>query len=628
MALVTTQSKPFMQLVDLQQKSLNTLNDIKDSVGKTADSKTSSIQVEQLATLKRMLDVEKSLLAINKKTSDKQLKDMSELSKSMKGWKTWGDRIKDMTRSIGDNLNPTALSKKLFGAFNIGGVFNKKIAALDYTQQRKAVGDTGKDVGKRGKQYADSLYRGLRAQDQLDKMRASGASDDDIKSTKKGRSVLRAVSKSERELGTLSSGRALDSKSPQDAANKMGGNTAGRSTALGKTPSDKGLVAQSTTDVLAEKQTSSEQQLESLRQSQLQTDLLTQIAVNTSALRGSGGSSAGGAEDKGAQKGSGMLGGIGKGIKGIGSAVSGVGKGLAAVGLGIGMFFTGVMKGIADGIAAFGTGKVLKGVAVLGTLTGVMWGFTEVIQKWAKIDWDTITKAGVAIGGLMILGQVAGKAVGGLLQGALGLGALGAAVWVIGKGMNEMGEGLKNFVDGLERLSNIKAQGLFDVAGGMTALSGAFLAFGAGQAAEGLGNLVSRFLTIGTDSPVERLIKIGEVGPGVKQAAEGLQTLSGAMKSFGSVDASSMKGVKEFPWEQATKFAAAGGAMSVAGTKVYNASKGNADGQAQVNAQGKPQASTNVSTAVQNNTTNNQVIKLPSRNTESSYSAYSRSRYV
>ena len=626
MALVTTQSKPFIQLVDLQQKSLNTLNDIKDSVSKTADSKVSRIQSDQLDQLKKLLDVQRDSLSLNKKAADK--KDMGEISKSMKNWKTWGDKIKDMTRAASDAINPTNISKKLFGAFNVGGIFNKKIAALDYMKTRQAVGDTGKDLGKRSKQFADSTFRGLRAQDQLDKMRAAGASDDDIKSTKKGRAALRAVSKSERELGQLAQGQALDSKSAQDAANKMGGNTAGRSAPLPKTPSDKGNIPQSTTDVLADQQSAHETQVETLRQNKLQTDLLSQIAVNTSALR-PGGSSAGGKEDSG--KSAGMMDGVGKSIKGIGSAMKGIGSGAAAIGLGIGKFFTGIMQGIADGIATFGDGKVLKGVASMGLITAVMWGLSEVVNKWADIDWDTITKAGLSLMGLVAIGFVAGKAFGGLMLGALALGSLGAAVWVIGAAMDKMGDGLQNFVDGLDRLSQINAQALWDVAGGLGALSLAFASFGAGQAAAGLGSFVGNLLTkvSGGKSPVDQIVDIGNAGPGVQQAATGIQSLADAMKAFSGLDKDSLKPLKQFPWDEATKFVAAGGSMSANGAKVEAKSKANADGQAQVNATAaKGGGTNNVSTAVQNNTTNNQVIKLPSRNTESSYSAYSRTRYA
>lgn len=629
MALVTTQSKPFIQLVDLQQKSLATLNDIKDSVGKTADAKVNTVQVAQLDQLKKLLDVQRDSYTLARRSSDIALTSFAELIKSTRQVKSFGERIKDMGRQVSDAMNPTALSKKLFGAFNVGGVFNKKLSALDYMEKRKAVGDKGPDLKERAKAYASNMAAGQQAQGQIDRMKRKGASDSDIASGQKGINALSKVKAAAHNVAALNQGIMPGGRSGQDASNPMGGNNAIKSTPLVQLPSDKGQVAQSTTDILAEQQVNRENQLEQTKQLQFQTDLLSQIAANTALMAGRRGSAAGGAEDTGtaASGGSDKTGGGGKlggALKGIGSGIGSIGKGVGAA---IGGVFSGVMQGIADGIAAFGQGKVLKGVAVLGLMTGVMWGFTEVVKKWEDINWETITNAGIALMGLVGIGFVAGKAFEGLLLGAAGLAALGGAVWVIGKGMETMGDGIKNFVDGLERLTSLKAQGLFDVAAGLTALGAAFAAFGAGQIAAGVGNLVTRFLSIGSDSPVEQLLKIGNAGEGVQKAATGLDLLGKTVHKFANLDPNSMKPLREFPWEQATKFVAAGGAMSLQGAKVYDASKGNADGQAAVNAQSNKPASTNVSTAVQNNTTNNSVVKLPARNTESSYSSYARSRF-
>lgn len=624
MALVTTQSKPFIQLVDLQQKSLNTLNSIKESVGRTADSKTQTIQLEQLLQLKRLLDVQKDTLALNKKAADK--KDMGEISKSMKSWKTWGDKIKDMTRVAADAINPTSISKKLFGAFNVGGMFNKKIAALDYVQTRKAAGDTGKDLGARSKQYANSMFRGLRAQNDIDYMKSRGASDEDVASTKKGRAALRTVSKTEREMAILSTGQALGSKSAQDASNKMGGNTAGKSAPLPKTPSDKGNIPQSTTDILADQQSAKETQLEGTRQLTLQTALLQQIASNTSSMFKGGSSSAGGAEDSGKSgRGDGLMSGIGKGIKGVGGAVA---RGTRAIGAAIGGFFTGVMQGIADGIATLGTGKVVKGTAVMGLLAGVVWGFAKALKTWEDVNWDKIKDGMVISGGIIAVVMGLGKALGPALKGALAIGAVGAGLWVLGKAFQAIGEAFTAFTSNIERLSKIGEDGLVGTAKGIAAVAASIAAFGAGTAAGGLMTLVGNLLTIGQDSPLEQLEKLANMGDRLTQAASGIDNISKAMKGFAGIDKKSLDAINDFPWLRATAFVAAGGAMSVNGAKVYNQSKGNADEKAAVDAQNsKPAHSTNVSTAVQNNSTTNQVIKLPSRNTESSYSSYSRSRY-
>jgi hypothetical protein len=192
--------------------------------------------------------------------------------------------------------------------------------------------------------------------------------------------------------------------------------------------------------------------------------------------------------------------------------------------------------------------------------------------------------------------------------------------------MQAVGQGFKDMTDGIERLANLDGNNLLTVAAGIGALGLAMAAFGAGQAAAGLGNLVSRFLTIGTDSPIEQLIKIGASGEGVEKAGIGMEKLSAGMAAFNKVDAKSLDSLNKFPWEKATKFAAAGGSLSVDGGKVSAASKGNADEAA--TADGGKGGSTNVVNAPVNNVSKNtQVIKPQIRNQESSQASYNRHRY-
>lgn len=621
MALVTTQSKPFLQLVDLQQKSLDALNKIKDSISQSAEQRAADSQTLQLEQIRKLVLIQQESLKLTRKSTADQSKQIGELAKQMKNWKTVGDKLSDIKRGLTEAADPTNIKRKLLSAMNVGGMFDKKIQDVDYTKRQRALGSTRspKELKQDAKDFRAAGRSALKAEEEINRLRKMGMSDKDIKQTEKGAVLFKQRADSLAQYNKLNVG--LGTQKTISGAMPTPPKV--------QTKAEKGKTAQSTTDVLAEAQKSKENQLESIRIFNQQTDYLKQIAENTSFLNPRGSSSAGGSEDAGKSGGGSALGNFGKAVKGIGSSVAGLGRGIGA-GIGglIGGVILGIMKGIADGIAAFGSGKVLKGVAVMGLLTGVMWGLTEVIKKWEDIDWDTITKAGVALLGLVGIGFVAGKAFGGLMLGSLALAALGASVWVIGEAMNSMGDGLKNFVDGLERLSNLEASKLWDVAGGLTALGASFAAFGIGQAAAGLGNLVSRFLTIGTDSPVEQLIKIGQNGDGVMKAAEGLDKVSEAMTKFSKVDPKSMEAINDFPWLKATAFVAAGGAMSVAGAKVYNASKGNADEQAKVEAKPATQAPTTVSTAVQNNSTTNQIVKARARNEESSYAKYLSARYI
>jgi hypothetical protein len=168
---------------------------------------------------------------------------------------------------------------------------------------------------------------------------------------------------------------------------------------------------------------------------------------------------------------------------------------------------------------------------------------------------------------------------------------------------------------GLTKLSKLDGGALMSIAGGITAIGASLAAFGAGTVAAGLGTLIGNLLTIGQDSPIDQLQKLSDMGDTLNTAAKGIDSIGQAMVGFSKIDKDSIKAINDFPWLRATAFVAAGGSMSVQGASVSQASKSNADNQAQVN------------TAIQNNTTNNQTVKMPARNIESSQAKYLSSRY-
>jgi hypothetical protein len=232
-----------------------------------------------------------------------------------------------------------------------------------------------------------------------------------------------------------------------------------------------------------------------------------------------------------------------------------------------------------------------------------------------------------AIAGFGAIGALLGVVAAPLALGAAALGLLGGALWVVGKAMAAIGDGFEAMTSGLERLAGLDGSNLLSVAAGVGALGLAMAAFGAGQAVAGLGQLVGNLLTIGSDSPVDQLIKIGEKGQGVKDAAEGMEKLGTAMGAFSKIDKKSMDAINDFPWLKATAFVAAGGSMSVDGATVTNASKQNADADAQKGgSSGGNTAVVNAPVTTNNNTS--QIIKSPIRNQESSQSRYLLARYA
>ena len=616
---VKTANGALGQITAVLDQQSQALQQIQQGSQLQADSNQSDAKVLMSIKIQQaQLELQKDQAAFLKKISESQNKQIEALQKSNKDWKTVGDKFKDMKRNLQDALDPNTIKKAMLGPFSMFKGARDKMDRLDFVKQMRAQGDTrdSKELNKVAKQRQKDERVALRAQSDIDRLKKMGVSEEDIK---KNRPELFKT-----RNDALASAKAAGEVNPDKK--KF---TSAKSAELPKTPSDKGQVAQSTTDLLAEQQVKRENDAEMLRLTAGQMDYLAQIAANTALMAGVQGSSAGGGEDAKArakpQSGMSKLAmGISDTMGSIGNGVSAIGKG---IGDGIGAIFKGILGGLSDGIKMFASAKTVAGIAVMGLLTAVVWGMSKALENFANLDWETLGKAGVTIAALIGAGALAGTFAPLLGVGALALTALGGAVWVIGAAMEQMGEGLDRFTAGLERLAAIDGDNLQNVALGVGALGAAIAAFGAGQAVGGLGTLVGNLLTAGQDSPVEQLIKIGTVGAGVKDAADGLASMSGAMKEFSKVDSGAMKAVKEFPWEQATKFAAAGGAMSVGGASVYNASKGNADEQAKVDGK-KGGAIVNAPTSNVSNSTQTNVVKPPVRNTESSYNQYLSRRFA
>lgn len=279
---------------------------------------------------------------------------------------------------------------------------------------------------------------------------------------------------------------------------------------------------------------------------------------------------------------------------------------------------------------------VKTGIFVMLGLAAAVFLIAKSMTTFAELDWTSIGKGMATIAGIGLLGAAAGFAAPLLLAGAAALGALGLAVMAIGEGLSQVGQGILDFVGGLERLSAIDGSNLLSVAGGIAAISGALLLFaGAGMVAA-LGNLVTNFLSLGQDSPVEQLQKIGKAGAGIEKAAIGMERLANALKSFAGVDVKNL----DFAVNAADKLAKAGIKLVVAGpsspvvttspttaNKVYNTSVEAASAATAANS-GKSTTSVVSAPTTINKQTKNIMVKQSIRNPEGSLNSYLKSKYT
>ena len=381
-----------------------------------------------------------------------------------------------------------------------------------------------------------------------------------------------------------------------------------------------------------------EQALEAQKQAQKQEDLFIKIEQNTRG--GSPDQKAKPAE--GGKDGGGIMAGLMGG--GAGKALDGMKKfgiGLIAISAALWVaakafkeFGEVEWDSIGKGMVALGglvlaaigldkvKGSIIKGAAVLGVLALAMYGMSEALGGFADLEWETIGKGMLAVAGIAVIAAVMGSAIVPITLGAAAIGLLGGALWIVGEAMQAVGKGFSEMTDGLTKLGQLDGNNLLMVGAGLAAIGAGMAVFGAGTAAAGIGNLVGGFLNLVTPgkSPVEQIMMMGERGQDIKAAGDGVMALATGLGKFSSIDTKTIKAISELPID---KIAAMGAAMRPANA-VDGGSRANADNAA--TAGGKSSNTSVVNAPVMTNNKTTQIIKPQIRNQESSVSSWLRNR--
>lgn len=234
--------------------------------------------------------------------------------------------------------------------------------------------------------------------------------------------------------------------------------------------------------------------------------------------------------------------------------------------------WNGVAKGLVavGGLAVLGktlgenTGAMLKGALGLVALGGALWVIGESLESFMEISWEDLAKTGVAITGLAGAAALVGTFAPAILTGAAALGAIGAALWVVGKGIQVTAEGMTGLVDNIVRLGDIDGNNLISVGKGLAAVAAGLVAFSAGSAVAGLTNLVSGFLNLITPgkSPIEQLIDLAKVGPELEKAGIGIKSLSEGLKELSGIDKETIAAIANLPADKIAALGVAVGKMN------------------------------------------------------------------
>ena len=654
---VHVSSSDFKSLLDVQKVALENVSSMKQMMEKMQVLKTEGssdsvkVELETLKVKKELITTYKDELKTAKEISrirDDEAEAIAGIAKGMKTFKTMGERFDDFGKKLKDSLSPAGMKMGLMKKLNVGGILDKSIEKEKFIKTQQKLGSTNEDgTAKTRAQLAEDFKGAQSAKKKLDKTDAAikdfkesagGLSDSEFSKTVQGKKLLAEKSQGAEEYAKFDVRSKLvrqdDEKAPMTALKAS--DVKAPMTAL--KASDASDVKGTPTSNFANAGAQEEAQLEQNKEISNQSELLQAIADNTGG-RKQDTTKAKPAE--GGKEGGGLLAGLMSG--GAGKALDGMKKfGIGLLAIGAALFVAAKAfqefgevewESIGKGMVALGglvlaalaldkvKGNIIAGAAALGVLALATWAIGEALGTFAELDWETIGKGMLAVAGLGVIGAVAGLAAPLIAAGGAALLVMGAALFVIGEAMQAVGKGFAEMADGLEKIGKLDGSNLILVGAGLASIGAGMAALGVGQAVAGVSNLVTGFLSAvtGQKTPVEQIMMLGEKGDLINQAGTGMVNIARGLGMFSSVDPEKIKAIAALPIE---KIAAMGASLRPAGA-VEGGSRANADANAAASGGGGNKTSV-VNAPVNNMSKTTNVIKPSIRNQESSNAAYGR----
>lgn len=346
MAVITASPSNFMKLLELQQKSLDHVETIRNFIEVGRNDK---LDEKQLKMLEKISKTEDEMIVVAKDTREIQrsqvesAKKMAEqaaaiasVAESVETFRSMGDRFKDSMERITKPFSTmSSFRESLLKKVNFGGVANKAIAKEQFIQEQRKLGSTKSDKELR----EDFEVRNVAAKDikkneaEIEKFRKqTGLSEAQLGKTQYGR-------------GLLAKREQLTAKfAPTDLKTKFAGDGGDSESAI-----EQAKMAEENLEVQKDQQKSLER---------IESYLKPADAKPTA--------------DK-SSEGGGFLGGLAKGLKVLGPVLSKFG---GQVGKGIMLFF----EGLGKGLAALASPVTLLG---LGAFTLAMMGVGKALEMAA-----------------------------------------------------------------------------------------------------------------------------------------------------------------------------------------------------------------------------------------------------
>lgn len=186
------------------------------------------------------------------------------------------------------------------------------------------------------------------------------------------------------------------------------------------------------------------------------------------------------------------------------------------------------------------TGSILMGALAITALGAAMWVAGKGFQTFNDLNWEGIAKGAVALGVFAVAAGVMGGFLPVIAAGSLAIGALGLALGVFGAGAWVAAQAADVFANAIEKVGKIDGVNLIAVGAGLAAIGAGAVVFAAGMVAATATSLVTGLMSLfGAKSPIDRILalvpvadKISMIGEGMFKFGSGIGLINENLKSL------------------------------------------------------------------------------------------------
>jgi hypothetical protein len=220
---------------------------------------------------------------------------------------------------------------------------------------------------------------------------------------------------------------------------------------------------------------------------------------------------------------------------------------------------------------------VLKGAAAILILSAALFVAAKAFQEFANVNWEEIEMAGVALLGLTGVAFMLGKLKGPIIEGAIAIAILGAALIPLGYALNvaapgieAFGKAIKSAFEGIGTIITAAANGISTIFTSLQSvdvvklllIGTALIGIGTGLAALGGGGIIGAIGSFLSGDPIKKLEQLAASGDGLQKTATALQAIAGALAgittALSTIDVSKLETLDKFSNTQASNSAVNG----------------------------------------------------------------------